>query len=142
MVLLYSVVARKNPRDPQSDFKYYPQPVSSGESGFKSLAKKIQKNTGQNYPDVVGVLAALEDILPDELKNGLIVRLGSLGSFYTTYKTIPSDTPEDVNEKSIEEVRIRFRPDRDLLEDVNTRLDFKKVEAQTASEEEEAEESV
>lgn len=139
MPLLYSVVARKNPRDPNSPYKYYPQPVSNGESGFKSLAKRIQKNTGQNYPDVVGVLAALEDILPEELKNGLIVRLGSLGSFYTTYKTNPAEAPEDVTERNIEEVRIRFRPDKDLLEQVNTGLTFKKVETQNNGEGEEEE---
>lgn len=139
MALSYSVIARKNPSDPTSEFRYYPQPVSNGESDFKSLAKKIQKNTGQNYADVIGVLAALEDILPDELRDGLIVRLGSLGSLYTSYKTTASDTPEDVNDKNIKEVRIRFRPDRDLLEELNTRLEFKKVETKNSGEEAEEE---
>lgn len=60
----YSLVARKMLGEDQSPYKYYPQPQSSGESGFKALAKRILKNTGQNYPDVIGVLAALEDILP------------------------------------------------------------------------------
>lgn len=137
MTLKYSVVARKNPSDPNGPFRYYPQPRSSGESGFKSLAKKIQRNTGQNYADVVGVLAALEDILPEELKAGLIVRFGSVGSFYTTYKTTPEDSPEKVSGKNIEEVRIRFRPDRDLLEQVNTGLEFEKVETLTQPDEEE-----
>ena len=129
MALKYSVVARKKPGDDQSPYKYYPQPQSSGESGFKALAKRIQKNTGQNYPDVIGVLAALEDILPEELKDGLIVRLGSIGSLYTTYKTVAGETPESVNANNIEEVRIRFRPDRDLLDEVNDGVRFEMVEA-------------
>ena len=89
---------------------------------------------------MIGVLATLEDILPDELKDGLIVRLGSLGSVYTSYKTIPSDTPEGVSEKNIEEVRIRFRADRDLMEELNTQLEFKKVETKSSSKESEEEE--
>ncbi|NJN25812.1 MAG: hypothetical protein HC819_07515 [Cyclobacteriaceae bacterium] len=136
MAIKFSVSARKNPRDPNSDYKYYPQPQSSGESDFKSLARKIQRNTGQNYPDVVGVLAALEDILPEELQQGLIVRFGALGSFYTTFKTTPSDTPEAVSSKNIEELRIRFRPDADLLSRVNTESAFEKVEGLATGEEE------
>ena len=136
MALKFSVVAKKNPSDPNSPFRYYPQPISSGESGFKNLARKIQRNTGQNYPDVIGVLAALEDILPEEIKNGRIIRLGDIGSFYPGYRTSPSDTPEEVTSRNIEQVKIKFRPDRDFLEQVNTGLTFEKVENNDSSEEE------
>ena len=139
----YSVVARKNPGDPNSPYKYYPQPQSSGESGFKALARKIQKNTGQSYADVIGVLAALEDVLPEEIKNGLIVRLGDIGSLYASYKTVAADTPEEVTAKNIEEVRVRFRPDKDFLEQVNIGKEFEKVETNSAAAtEEEPEEAV
>ncbi len=137
MALKYSVVAKKNPSDKDAPFKYYPQPISSGESGFKSLAKKIQKNTGQNYADVIGVLAALEDLLPEEIKDGMIIRLGDIGSFYPGYKTTASDTPEEVSARNIEQVKIKFRPDKDFLEQVNLGLEFEKVETANSRDEDE-----
>src|SRR5690606_26464667 len=109
--------------------KYYPQVQSSGESDFKGLARKIQKNTGQNYADVVGVLAALEDVLPEELKAGMIVRLGSVGSLYTTFKSAPADSPEAVNAGNIGEVRVRFRPARGFLKAVNHEVQLVKASA-------------
>ncbi|VXD11628.1 DNA-binding protein [Marinoscillum sp. 108] len=129
MALKFSVVARKNPSDPNAPFKYYPQPVTSGESGFKSMARKIQKNTGQNYADVIGVLAALEDLLPDEIKNGNIIRLGDIGSFYPRYKSVPSERAEDVTSRNIEHVNIMFRSNKEFLEQLNTTLAFEKVDA-------------
>ena len=127
MSLKYSIVARKNPSDTNAPKKYYPQAQSVGIADFKSLARRIQKNTGQSYADVTGVLAALEDALPEELLAGKIVRLGSLGSFYTTYKTIPGETPEEVSAKNIVEARIRYRPARSLLSEVNNSAKFEKV---------------
>ena len=127
MALKYSIIARKNPRDSQAPEKHYPLSQSSGVADFKSLARRIQKYTGQSYADVTGVLAALEDVLPDELLAGKIVRLGSLGSLYTTFKTTPGDAPEDVNANNISEVRIRFRPDRTLLTEVNKGARFEKA---------------
>lgn len=127
MSLKYSIIARKNPRDASAPEKYYPQSQSSGISDFKSLARRIQKHTGQSYADVTGVLAALEDVLPEELLAGKIVRLGSLGSFYTTYKTLASDAPENVTANNILEARIRYRPDRSLLSEVNNGARFEKV---------------
>ncbi|WP_436516210.1 HU family DNA-binding protein [Ekhidna sp. To15] len=101
-------------------------------SDFKSLARRIQKHTGQSYADVTGVLAALEDVLPEELLAGKIVRLGSLGSFYTTFKSKPSDAPEDVSSNNILEARIRYRPDRSLLSEVNNGARFEKVSVPTS----------
>ncbi len=131
MSMKYSIVARKNPRDNTAPQKYYPQAQSAGVADFKSIARRIQKNTGQSYADVTGVLAALEDALPEELLAGKIVRLGSLGSFYTTYKTVPGDAPEDVNATNILETRIRYRPDRSLLSEVNNGARFEKVTTPT-----------
>ena len=127
MAYKYSVVARKNPSDPESAFKYYPHPLSSGQSGFKALAKKIQKYTGQSFADVTGVLAALEDILPEEIKAGLIIRLGGIGSFYPSYKTTGEDTPEAVSSRNIEKVSIRFRSEKNFLEQINLSAEFEKV---------------
>lgn len=129
MSLKYSIIGRKNPRDSSAPEKYYPQAQSAGVADFKTLAKRIQKHTGQSYADVVGVLAALEDALPDELLAGNIVRLGSIGSLYTTYKTAAGETKEEVSANNILETRIRYRPDKALLAEVNNKAKFEKVSA-------------
>lgn len=110
----YSVVARKNPRDPEGEVKYYAQAQARGETGIRSMAERIQKSCTVTRSDIMAVLVALSEAVTEGLRNGEIVRLGDLGSFQIGLSSSGSLTEEEYNSSQIRKARINFRPGVDL----------------------------
>lgn len=81
---------------------------------------------------MIGVLAALEDIIPDEIKEGKIVRLGGLGSFYPQLKGDATEAPEDFTIRNITDVPMRFRAEKGFKEMINTGVTFERVATGTS----------
>lgn len=111
----YSVVPRKNPRDPEGEVKYYAQAQARGVMGIRAMAERIQKSCTVTRADIMAVLVALSEVVTEGLQNGEIVRLGDLGSFQVGLSGSGSSTKEDYNTSQIERVRINFRPGADLI---------------------------
>ena len=74
----------------------------------------------------MAVLEALLQVIPEELADSNIVRLGDFGSFYTTIKSGGADTEKDFNDSMIEKTTIKFRPGK-LVKDVLNNVTYKKV---------------
>ena len=125
MTVKYNIVARHNPRDRAAPPKYYPSVVSSGEVTIQQLAEKIADISTVSSIDVVAVLEAFVQLVPRELTEGNIVRLGALGSFWIRVKSDGSATSEEVSASNVNKILPKFTPSKRFKKILNN-TDFKK----------------
>ena len=78
MPIKFKAIARKNPRDLTAPEKFYASVASSGHVDVDELSKRVAYASSTNRSDVYAVIMALLDIIPIELAEGNIVRLGKL----------------------------------------------------------------
>ncbi len=74
----------------------------------------------------MAVLEALVQVIPEELSDGNIVRLGDFGSFYASIKSTGAETEENFNNTYIVNTRIKFRPGSQLKNVINN-VEYKKA---------------
>ncbi|MDR3245620.1 MAG: hypothetical protein LBT50_04235 [Prevotellaceae bacterium] len=77
--------------------KFYASIVIDGEDGVDELVKDIEKFSSLSEPDIIGVIAALENSIRNRLANSIIVRLEKLGTFYLSLSSEGRETAKDVN---------------------------------------------
>lgn len=132
----YSVVERKDPKNPEVQGKFYAQAQARGEAGIRELSQRIQNECTVTRADVIAVLTALEGVVSDALANGEIVRLGELGSLRISLSGSGSILKEDYHQGLIEKARILFTSGKTLATTLST-LKYQKVEQKTKKEEDE-----
>lgn len=65
-------------------------------------------------PGIMAVMIAMEDVLAEALSQGEIVRLGELGSLYTSVGSRCCRKQEDFTPKMINKVKVLFRTGKEL----------------------------
>ncbi|HEX9654517.1 MAG TPA: HU family DNA-binding protein [bacterium] len=110
MPIKYKVVARQNPADRSIPPKYYAQAVSSGKTSLRSLAQKISQISTVSTVDTMATLEALLQLIPAEIANGNIVKLGEFGNFGLTISSEGADSQENFAASKIKKYTVRFRP--------------------------------
>jgi predicted histone-like DNA-binding protein len=136
----YSVIPRINPRDRESEPKFYAQARMSGEVSLREMCDRIQQSCTVTKADVHAVLVAMEDVFVDALKGGEIIRLGDLGTFRVSLSSKGSLTEKEYTSSLITKSRIIFRPGS-VLSDALTNLSFSKLTEKKEDDEETEEES-
>lgn len=131
----YSVVARKNFKDPEGSSLYYAQAQARGEMGIREMAERIQQMCTVTRADTMAVLISLGDVMREGLKGGEIVRLGDLGSFQIGLSSEGCETEEEYHSGLIRKARINFRPGADLS-DILGNLSYERVAVKSKAEEE------
>lgn len=134
----YSVVQRKNPKEPGSPAKFYAQAQARGEMGVREIAERLQRECTLTRSDIVAVLTALEDVVSEGLQGGEIVRLGELGSIQVGLSGKGADKKEEYTDGLIHRKRILFRPGMTLRNMLST-LSFERVEVKAKKKGEEEE---
>lgn len=133
----YSVSPRINPRDRETEPKFYGHVQARGDINLHEMAERILQTCTVHKSDVFVVLVALEDVITESLKSGEIARLGNLGTFQIGISSKGSLTEEDYTEALIKKARINFRPGSALMGALSG-LTFQKVSVKyTKSDEEE-----
>lgn len=135
----YSVIPRINPRDRESEPKFYAQAKMSGEVSLREMCDRIQQSCTVTKADVHAVLVAMEDVFVDALKGGEIIRLGDLGTFRVSLSSKGSLTEKEYTSSLITKSRIIFRPGS-VLSDALTNLSFSKLTEKKEDDEETEEE--
>ena len=135
----YSVSPRINPRDRETEPKYYGHVQANGDINLREMSERIQQTCTVHKSDVFAVLVALEDVITDALKNGEIVRLGDLGTLQIGISSKGALKEEDWEESLIKKARINFRPGT-VLSNILGNLTFTKVKPRTSKADKEAEE--
>ncbi len=126
MAISYVVNQRVNPRDLQAPRKFYAMAKSTSEETTRKLATEISKRTGLSVSDVIAVLEAFIDLIPERLIEGSIVRLGDFGSFNITLSSDGADKAEDFTPAMIKGNNLNFRPGK-IIEKVLSTADYKKI---------------
>ena len=114
MAIKFKTQSRKNPQDMTAPEKFYAAAISNGETDMESLAEMIAYQSTLTDTDCYAVLRSLEHNIINELKQGRIVKLGSLGNFQVSISSGGKVTPEEVTSTDVTKSRILFRPGKKL----------------------------
>jgi predicted histone-like DNA-binding protein len=114
MPIKFKSQSRKNPQDLTAPEKFYAAAVSNGETDMEALAEMIAYQSTLTDTDCYAVLRSLEHNIINELKQGRIVKLGSLGNFQVSISSGGKVTPEEVSATDVTKSRILFRPGKKL----------------------------
>ena len=112
MPIEYTLAERGNPAKPTAPKKFYATAKSTGETTVRDLAKRISGISTVSTVDVVAVLEAFFQTVPEELADGHIVRFGDFGSFSTSLTSAGAATEKEFNTALVSSVRVKFRPGR------------------------------
>ena len=63
----YSVITRINPRDRETEPKFYAQVQTSGDVSMREMCERIEQSCTVTKADVYAVLVAMENVIIDAL---------------------------------------------------------------------------
>ena len=132
----YTVVPKINPRDRETEPKFYGNVKSSGDINIREMAERIQGSCTVTKADVYAVLVALEDVISESIQKGEIVRLMDIGTFRVGISTKGALTEEEFSEALIKKAHIIFRPGS-ILQNALAHINFTKVKRVVEPEEDE-----
>ena len=129
MPIYYTVTERPNPLKPTEPAKFYATAKALKKTELDEIAKAIARgSTTVSEADVRAVLMELADQIAGRIAGGETVHLGNLGYFRATLKSRGAETAKEVTSASIEDVRVRFSPGKDLEGQLNS-AEFKKADS-------------
>ncbi|MBI1184321.1 DNA-binding protein [bacterium] len=127
MAITYRVIERGEPGVTGGGTKqYYAIAYSRSKVTLLGLSKSISRMSSLTRPDIMAVLEALTVLVPEHLQMGRIVELGGLGSLGVSLSSAPSVTADEVDSHNVVNVRLRFRPGKELR-DALSNATFEKV---------------
>lgn len=127
MAIPFRVVARPNPNDRTQPARFFGNIRANGELTVHDLANRISSQSTVSSIDTMAMMEALLQIIPEELANGRIIRLGELGSLRPFLRSESSESAEEFSSELISEVRLVFRPGR-LVRNMLSSARFQRVE--------------
>lgn len=110
MTIKIVALPKKNPRKPEEPARYYAAVQSSGHADLRKLARRISESSTVSSADTLAVLEALLMVVPQELLEGNIVKLGDLGTFRLTVTSTPVETADKITSHNIKSLNVRFTP--------------------------------
>ena len=116
------LVQRSNPLDRNQAPKYYALMENEGTADLYDLANQIVKYSSLSLGDILNVLENMIDAASLFLLMGRGVRIGRLGMLRVMLQSDGVDAPEDFNVKMIQNVKLIFRPNKQMkkqLEDIS-----------------------
>lgn len=126
MAIKFKTLPRKNPQDREAPERFYAASIANGETDMEALAEMIAYQSTLTDTDCYAVLRSLEHNIINELRQGRIVKLGSLGNFQVSISAKGQDRENDVTANDIVKSRILFRPGKKLRHLLMT-LSFQKA---------------
>lgn len=126
MPINYSLTQRVNLKDANAPRKFYAIAKSSGEETTRQLASEISKRTSLSSVDVLAVIEAFIDLIPERVADGKIVRLGEFGSFSVTISSEGVEKAEEFTSALIRGNSLNFRPGK-LVQKVLDTIEYNKI---------------
>ena len=83
------------------------------------LAQEIADISTVSIIDTIAVIESLIQLIPKHITQGETVRLGDFGSFSIILKSNGADTENDFNSHMIKNLKIYFRPGKELKKAIN-----------------------
>ncbi len=114
MPVKYRLVQRGNPSNAAAPKKFYATSAPRNKTTIKEISKDISDISSLNYGDISNVLNNFVQLIPKYLGNGNIVSLGELGDLRLNFSSEGTPTEEAFTPSKIRNVKIAFRPGKDL----------------------------
>jgi predicted histone-like DNA-binding protein len=125
-MIKYNLGERVNPRDLTAQNLLYPIKQKQEELNLRDFGRRISRESTVSMMDTMAVLEGLLQIIPDEIVNGKIIKLGDFGTFRSTISAEGVATEEDFTISKIKGLNVRFRPAREF-QDMLARVKYEKV---------------
>lgn len=127
MAVYYKPVKIKTPlsKDGKKE-KFYPRVGNRKKEDLRDMAERISEMSTFSRSDVVGVLEAFTQLIPQLLKDNTSVELGDLGTFSLHISAEGVDSEELVTRYRIKKSNIAFRPSKRLKENM-VNIDYRKI---------------
>lgn len=117
-------IGRKNPQDNTAAEQYYAHAIADGFVDLERLAYLVSNQCTVREADCLAVLNALQLNVMDELSQGRVVQLGSLGNFQVGVRSNPSELMEEVTSSNVRSAHVNFRPGKRIRKMLKS-LDYK-----------------
>lgn len=125
-ILFKAAVKRPRGVAGEQDPAYYPVITEREIIDIKQLCDVIGKRSSMSRADVMGVLHALIEIIPEQLLNGKSVKLDGMGIFSLHASGQGKPSAEELTAKDVTGLKMVFRPAREIKEELK-KAEFKKV---------------
>ena len=125
-MIKYKLKEQVNPMDITAPNKYVPVKLKQETLTLRDFAKRISRESTVSSMDAMAVLEGLLQIIPDEILNGKIIKLGDFGTFRSTISAVAVDAPEDFTTTKIKSLNVRFRPAKEFQKQI-TNIDYQLV---------------
>lgn len=106
---------------------YYYTPQVDATISTKEIAKRISKECTVAYADVLAVLQALGEDIPEYLQNGAQVKLDGIGKFRLGLKQVSAADIKELTTSNITGVKVNFRPEDELAGLKRSDFEFENV---------------
>jgi len=113
-MIKYSLKGKVNPLDLLSENKLFPVKQKQETLTLRDFAKRISRESTVSSMDAMAVLEGLLQIIPDEIANGKIIKLGDFGTFRTTLSAEGVGSEQEFTPSKIKSLNVRFRPAREF----------------------------
>jgi len=125
MPVKFSATPKRDPRNAESQPKYYATVHSDGRADTQTVAKSINSMSTISIADTAAVLEAFLHVVPEKLADGRIVELGDFGTFRLTVSSEGTAQPEELTSRHITDTRVIFTPGKRFKQMLNT-IEFQK----------------
>lgn len=114
----------KNPQKKDDQGKWYGAPVTGNRLNTRAVCKSVTRNTTVAPTELETSFNLVCDGIPDLLKEGNSVQLGSLGSLRLSHGSMGVENIEDFNTSMIKDIRVIFTPSKELMNAIKDGLTF------------------
>jgi predicted histone-like DNA-binding protein len=113
-MIYYTLAPKKNVLQPEMPIRYYAIAVSRGTADLRSIAESISQRSSVSTIDTMAVIEALLNLIPEELAEGRIVKLGDFGSFSLSIRSEGIEDPAKFHPSKIGERVVHFRAGKEF----------------------------
>ncbi len=115
MTLTYKVVSKQPGGIGEGTPKrYYPVIAKREVKNLRSLCRDISSSSSLTPSDVMAVLHAFIELIPEALEGGYNVHLDDFGTFSVHAKVEGHEDPKKVTHHHIKEMRMKFLPSKHI----------------------------
>ena len=122
----YKLKELVDPRDAAAPRTFHPVKQKQETLTLRDFAKRISRESTVSSMDAMAVLEGLLQIIPDEITQGKIIKLGDFGTFRSTISSETSATAEEFHVSKIKGLNVRFRPSKEFTKQL-ANIDFQLV---------------
>lgn len=116
MSIKYSILSIKKTREGEE--RHYAKAVYGQTIDSKQLEREIQYSTTLTPTDIKACLSALSAQIKQHLKDGDSIHLEGIGYLKVSLQCLPEMNPERPSGRFVEVKSVRFRPEKQLLNDL------------------------